>query len=60
MKRLLQALLLLLAPVLAWAAETTREEVAGIIQRVNSHWQENHSPQERAFWDNAVYHTGVG
>lgn len=58
MKRLLQALLLLLAPVLAWAAETTREEVAGIIQRVNSHWQENHSPQERAFWDNAVYHTG--
>lgn len=58
MKRLLQALLLLMAPIVAWAAGTTRQDVEDIIQRVNRHWQETHSPEERAFWDNAVYHTG--
>ena len=29
-----------------------------VIGRVNSHWQAEHTPETRAFWDEAVYHTG--
>lgn len=29
-----------------------------IIDKVNTAWQKNHKPQNRAFWDNAVYHIG--
>ncbi|MCD8165123.1 MAG: glycoside hydrolase family 88 protein [Bacteroides sp.] len=36
----------------------TSEEVVRIIHQVNSYWQKHHPPQEWAFWDNAVYHTG--
>lgn len=35
-----------------------KEEVLGIIDRVNTYWQENNSPEVRPFWDNAAYHTG--
>lgn len=34
------------------------DEVISIIRNVNRHWQQSHSPQVRAFWDEAVYHTG--
>ncbi len=32
-------------------------EVRKTIDKVNSHWQKNNSPENRAFWDNAAYHT---
>ena len=34
------------------------DSVVGIIHRVNEYWQANNSPENRAFWDNAAYHTG--
>ncbi len=33
-------------------------EVLQTIQKVNEHWQATHPKHERAFWDNAAYHTG--
>ena len=36
----------------------TRDEVLGVIDRVNTYWQENNTPEVRPFWDNAAYHTG--
>lgn len=33
-------------------------EVRAIIEKVNNHWQAANSPECRAFWDNAAYHTG--
>jgi len=35
-----------------------RDSVIQIIHKVNRHWQSTHPEQGRAFWDNAVYHTG--
>ena len=35
-----------------------KEDVIRIIHRVNRHWQQTHVPEARAFWDEAVYHTG--
>jgi len=29
-----------------------------IITKVNDYWQQHHSPNVRAFWDEAAYHTG--
>src|SRR5688572_11196494 len=37
---------------------TSKEEVVAIIHKVNSYWQTNHPPTQRAFWDVAAYHTG--
>ena len=34
------------------------EKVREMINRVNTYWQTNNSPEVRAFWDNAAYHTG--
>lgn len=34
------------------------DDIKAIITKVNNHWQQNHSPKERAFWDVAAYHTG--
>ncbi|WP_026879877.1 glycoside hydrolase family 88/105 protein [Hymenobacter norwichensis] len=34
------------------------QEVVALITKVNDHWQAEHRPQERAFWDVAAYHTG--
>lgn len=38
--------------------ETSKTEVLGIINKVNSYWQSNNSPKQRSFWDVAAYHTG--
>ncbi len=40
------------------SVETSKADVLAIIDKVNSHWQKNHPPTERAFWDVAAYHTG--
>lgn len=32
--------------------------VLEMLKRVNNHWQANHKPEVRAFWDEAAYHTG--
>ncbi len=37
-----------------WSAEKTKE----VIKKVNTYWQTNHPAEDRAFWDNAAYHTG--
>ena len=37
---------------------TEAQEVRKIIDRVNSYWQSNHSPEVWSFWDQAAYHTG--
>lgn len=41
-----------------YAKNTEAENVRKIIDKVNSQWQKNNSPQVRSFWDNAAYHTG--
>lgn len=53
-------ILLALFPLLfsCSASLPDRDEVLDIINRVNSYWQENNSPEVRPFWDNAAYHTG--
>ncbi len=33
-------------------------EVRMIIDKVNTYWQENNSPQVSSFWEHAAYHTG--
>lgn len=38
-------------------AETSKDVLDKIV-RVNNYWQANISPLNRAFWDNAAYHTG--
>lgn len=42
----------------ALAKPSEAEKVRGIIDKVNQHWQAENSPEVRAFWDNAAYHTG--
>jgi len=32
--------------------------IVNIIHQVNDYWQNNHPAQQKAFWDNAAYHTG--
>jgi len=39
-------------------ASETYDDVIGIIDRVNTHWQQTHQPEVRAFWDDAAYFTG--
>ena len=34
----------------------TKEDVLGIINKVNTHWQQNNAPRN-AFWDEAAYQT---
>ncbi len=58
MKKIRDALiLLLLMPLITIQAESV-QRVKNIIGNVNNYWQANHQPQDRAFWDIAVYHTG--
>lgn len=40
------------------SVNTSKNEVLGIIEKVNSFWQTNNTPQQWAFWDVAAYHTG--
>jgi rhamnogalacturonyl hydrolase YesR len=39
-------------------SQPKQQEVVALITKVNDHWQAEHRPQERAFWDVAAYHTG--
>ena len=55
--RLFIAFMLLLG-VCAQAQTWTAGDVEAIIEKVNDTWQAAHPQHERAFWDNAVYHTG--
>lgn len=36
----------------------TAESVKEVIIKVNDKWQANHSPEQRAFWDQSAYHIG--
>lgn len=46
----------------AFAARTAAADdpakIRQAIDKVNTHWQTTNSPEVRAFWDNAAYHTG--
>ena len=55
--RLFIAFMLLLG-VCAQAQTWTAGDVEAIIEKVNDTWQAAYPQHERAFWDNAVYHTG--
>ena len=37
---------------------TASAGILKLIEKVNDSWQANHSPEVRAFWDNAAYYTG--
>lgn len=59
MKKLILSFLLLVA--LDMQAQPNKPQIDAtlqIIERVNTAWQNAHSPETRAFWDEAVYHTG--
>ena len=53
---LLLTLCLLPLTTHAWSRKAQR--VIEMIDRVNTYWQSNNSPEVRSFWDNAAYHTG--
>ena len=36
----------------------TKDQVMDLLIQVNNTWQKSHPKHERAFWDNAAYHTG--
>jgi unsaturated rhamnogalacturonyl hydrolase len=55
MTNLLITILMLALPA---QASETYDDVIGIIDRVNTHWQQTHQPEVRAFWDDAAYFTG--
>lgn len=62
---LLMALLMVMGTLTTQAAKkktkaTSAEQSTAleIVTRVNNHYQQTHSPETRAFWDDAVYHTG--
>src|SRR5699024_6865311 len=38
--------------------KSSKEQVAQMITKVNNYWQENHSPEQKAFWHQSVYQTG--
>ncbi len=48
----------LMALPMSAAKKWTQEQVVELINKVNTYWQSNNSPEVRAFWDNAAYHTG--
>ena len=61
MKKIIFALLALafcLGGTPCLAQRPNAKNVVKIIDKVNRHWQETHPKHERAFWDNAAYHTG--
>ncbi len=59
MKKIIVSVLLCMACAFVSPAATKESaQVRDIIERVNNHWQQNNSPEVRAFWDNAAYHTG--
>lgn len=62
MMKLRQAAVAMMAVVTLGAAGASpaqeAKEVRKAIDKVNTHWQSTNSPECRAFWDNAAYHTG--
>lgn len=60
MKKLLLSTMLLLCfiPTALQAKGWKAKDVENMIIRVNDNWQKTHPEHGRAFWDNAVYHTG--
>lgn len=48
----------LLAAALPALAGSKADKVIKTIDKVNSHWQKNHTDPGTAFWHNAAYHTG--
>ena len=57
-KTIVISVLLALAFAPAQAGKWTKEQVAGVITKVNDYWQANNKAEVRSFWDNAAYHTG--
>ena len=47
-----------MASCVAEQKQPTADEVIGIINKVNTHWQTTNPVHGRSFWDNAAYHTG--
>ena len=47
-----------MASCVAEQKQPTADEVIGIINKVNTHWQTTNPGHGRSFWDNAAYHTG--
>ena len=60
MKKLFAMALIALTTSVACAAThgAKARKVLQTIDRVNTYWQTNNSPEVRSFWDNAAYHTG--
>ncbi len=58
-KFFLTSALAILSAAAAFAGPTKESrQVRDIIVKVNDAWQAKNSPEVRAFWDNAAYHTG--
>lgn len=58
-KLLALAAVFLAGSALAVAGPTKESKaVRETIAKVNNHWQQTHSPEHNAFWDEAAYHTG--
>lgn len=55
---LLSVCLVLMSASAGAAPTKESKQVRDIITKVNDHWQDTNSPETRAFWDNAAYHTG--
>ena len=45
-------------PAAGQAVTAGSAEVLQLIEKVNDHWQAEHSPETWAFWDQAAYYTG--
>jgi Predicted unsaturated glucuronyl hydrolase involved in regulation of bacterial surface properties, and related proteins len=59
MKKLAIAIFLFLSlTVVSNIQAESANSLIRIIRKVNNNWQANNTAQCRAFWDNAVYHTG--
>ena len=60
--KLIHTVFLLFAAALGGCASTPtapqRQEVVGIIDKVNTYWQANTPAREWSFWNVAAYHTG--
>lgn len=59
MKKTLFTTISLFSAIMASAGNLPAlDDVIASIHKVNRHWQQSHPTHERAFWDNAAYHTG--
>lgn len=58
MKKIVLLTLSLIISGNIWARKWAKSDVYNLINKVNTYWQTNNSPEVRSFWDNAAYHTG--